>query len=339
MKIAVVLFNLGGPDGPDAVEPFLRNLFSDPAIIALPAPLRLPLAWWIAKRRAPIARHIYGQIGGGSPIVAETQKQARALEEALEGMEAKAFIAMRYWHPFSDGAAQAVKAFAPDRIVLLPLYPQFSTTTTASALADWHRAAEAVGLDRPTSAICCYPTEPGFIATQVQFLKEALAESPPGCRVLFSAHGLPQRIVDAGDPYPQQVEATVRAVVAGLGDERLDWRICYQSRVGRLKWIGPSTDDEIRQAGADKVGLIVVPIAFVSEHSETLVELDLEYGKLAREAGVGHYRRIPAAGTAPPFAEALARLAKTANGKDGSPACGAGCVRMKGLKWATVTSG
>src|SRR5665213_2930674 len=143
MKLAVVLFNLGGPDSLEAVEPFLRNLFSDPAIIALPALVRKPLAWWIAKRRTPIAQGIYAQIGGRSPILEETQAQAHALEQALtaRGHEAKAFIAMRCWHPFSDAAARAVKAWAPDRIVLLPLYPQFSTTTSASSLADWRRAA------------------------------------------------------------------------------------------------------------------------------------------------------------------------------------------------------
>ena len=165
MKVAVVLFNLGGPDGPEAVEPFLRNLFSDPAIIALPWFVRLPLGRLIARRRAPVARAIYDHMGGSSTIVPETQKQARALEAALAGdMQAKAFIAMRCWHPFSDGAAQAVKAFNPDKIVALPLYPQYSTTTSASSLKDWNRAAKKAGLTQPCTAICCYPDEPGFVA-------------------------------------------------------------------------------------------------------------------------------------------------------------------------------
>jgi ferrochelatase len=156
-KTAIVLFNLGGPDSPEAVAPFLRNLFSDPAIIALPWFLRLPLAWTIARGRAPVARDIYAKIGGASPIVRETQVQARALEAALAqgGIAAKAFIAMRYWHPFSDGAARAVKAYNPDKIVLLPLYPQFSTTTTASSLKDWKRAARKAGLDTPVAEIHC----------------------------------------------------------------------------------------------------------------------------------------------------------------------------------------
>ena len=159
MKVAVVLFNLGGPDGPDAVRPFLQNLFCDPAIIALPAIIRLPLGWMIARRRAPIAKEIYAQIGGGSPIVPETRKQAQALESRLsqDGIEAKCVVAMRYWRPFSDEAAAQVKAFNPDRIVLLPLYPQYSTTTTASSLKDWRRAAKKAGLSQPVAEICCYP--------------------------------------------------------------------------------------------------------------------------------------------------------------------------------------
>ncbi|HYJ35933.1 MAG TPA: ferrochelatase, partial [Rhizomicrobium sp.] len=205
MKLAVILFNLGGPDAPDAVEPFLRNLFSDPAIITLPAPLRLPLAWLIARRRAPIARKIYGHIGGRSPIFEETRQQANALEKALskDGLQAKAFVAMRYWHPFARGAAQAVKAFKPDKIVLLPLYPQYSTTTTASSLKDWARAARKMRLDIPTSRICCYPWETGFVTAACAKIREAMADAPQDVsyRLLLSAHGLPKRIVQKGDPY------------------------------------------------------------------------------------------------------------------------------------------
>ena len=164
MKLAVVLFNLGGPDAPEAVEPFLRNLFCDPDIISLPAPLRLPLGRFIARRRAPVARNIYGHLGGRSPIFEETRAQADALEKALssDDVEAKCFVAMRYWHPFSDGAAWAVKSFDPDKIVLLPLYPQYSTTTTSSSLKDWARAARKAGLARPTSRVCCYPMGAGL---------------------------------------------------------------------------------------------------------------------------------------------------------------------------------
>src|SRR5689334_568592 len=196
MKLAVVLFNLGGPDSPEAVEPFLRNLFSDPAIIALPGIVRWPLARLIAGRRAPVARKIYDHMGGRSPIFEETRAQANALEQALskDGLEAKAFVAMRYWHPFAQGAARAVKAFQPDQIVLLPLYPQYSTTTTASSLKDWAKAAGRAGLTAPTSRACCYPWEAGFVAAAAAKIREAAKDLKPGLayRLLLSAHGLPK---------------------------------------------------------------------------------------------------------------------------------------------------
>jgi ferrochelatase len=329
VKLAIVLFNLGGPDSPEAVEPFLRNLFSDPAIISLPAPFRLPLAWWIARRRAPLARKIYDHLGGSSPILKETQKQARALEAALSGgdIEAKAFVAMRCWHPFSDGAAAAVRQFAPDHIVLLPLYPQYSTTTSASSLKDWDRAARKAGLAAPTSRICCYPANPGFIAALASRVRKVMENPKAGVpyRLLLSAHGLPKRVIERGDPYQWQVEQTAAALVSELGIS--DVTICYQSRVGPLKWLEPSTDSEIRRAGAEGKGVIVAPIAFVSEHSETLVELDIEYGKLAREAGVPDYRRVPAVGDDGAFIAGLASLVQEAVGTGGtlhdktSPAC------------------
>jgi ferrochelatase len=316
MKLAVILFNLGGPDGPEAVEPFLRNLFSDPAIITLPAPLRLPLAWLIARRRAPIARKIYGHIGGRSPIFEETRKQANALEKALsgDGLEAKAFVAMRYWHPFSRGAAQAVKAFRPDKIVLLPLYPQYSTTTTASSLKDWSRSAKRARLDISTARVCCYPWEAGFIAAAAARIREAMAGAPENIsyRLLLSAHGLPKRIVQKGDPYQRQIEQSAEALIKALDMPQLEAVVCYQSRVGPLEWIGPATDAEIIRAGRDGKGVIVAPIAFVSEHSETLVELDIEYRKLAEEAGVPDYRRAATVGTHPDFIQGLAGLVRAA---------------------------
>ena len=316
MKLAVILFNLGGPDGPEAVEPFLRNLFSDPAIITLPAPLRLPLAWLIARRRAPIARKIYGHIGGRSPIFEETRQQANALEKALskDGLQAKAFVAMRYWHPFARGAAQAVKAFKPDKIVLLPLYPQYSTTTTASSLKDWARAARKMRLDIPTSRICCYPWETGFVTAACAKIREAMADAPQDVsyRLLLSAHGLPKRIVQKGDPYQGQVEQSAAAIVKALDMPGLEPVICYQSRVGPLEWIGPATDAEIIRAGKDGKGVIVAPIAFVSEHSETLVELDIEYRHLAEKSGVPDYRRAATVGTHPDFIRGLAGLVRAA---------------------------
>jgi ferrochelatase len=323
-RTAIVLFNLGGPDGPRAVRPFLFNLFNDPAIIAAPGPLRWLLAQGISRRRAPVARRIYDELGGGSPLLANTEAQAHALETALNaqaggnalagGDEVKTFIAMRYWHPMSEETACAVKAYDPERIVLLPLYPQFSTTTAGSSITAWAGAAAWAGLEVPTRTLCCYPTEPGFVAEVAGQLRSALGQAGGhgAPRVLFSAHGLPKKIVERGDPYQWQVEGTAAAVVEALGQEGLDWRICYQSRVGPLEWIGPSTEAEIVRAGRDGVALVVVPIAFVSEHSETLVELDIEYRRLARKAGVPAYVRAPTAGTGAAFIAGLAGLVRQA---------------------------
>lgn len=314
-KTAVVLFNLGGPSSPDTVQPFLFNLFNDRAIIGLPQPLRWLLAKIIARRRAPTARGIYANLGGASPLLPNTLAQSQALEAALsERGNTKVFIAMRYWHPMSMETAQAVKAYAPDRILLLPLYPQFSTTTTGSSAAEWARAAAAAGLEVPTTTVCCYPTERGFVETVVERLRPALrqARAAGDSRVLFSAHGLPKKIVARGDPYQWQVEETVRAVVAALDEPALDWQICYQSRVGPLEWIGPSTEDEIARAGRDGVALVVVPIAFVSEHSETLVELDIEYAHLAEEKGVPAYIRVHTVADGPAFIAGLTRLVEEA---------------------------
>jgi ferrochelatase len=318
-KTAVVLFNLGGPDRPEAVRPFLFNLFNDPAIIGLPRMPRWLLAQFISRRRAPVAREIYAKLGGGSPLLANTEAQAQALQAALADLgELRVFIAMRYWHPMTEQTVREVAAYGPDRIVLLPLYPQFSTTTSASSLAAWEQAAKAAGLTMPTRSLCCYPTEPGFIAEVAESLREAIvsleSEAPP--RVLFSAHGLPKKIVARGDPYPWQVDATADAVAAALGETGLDWRVCYQSRVGPLEWIGPATDQEIEQAGKDRVPLVVVPIAFVSEHSETLVELDLEYAELARASGVPAYVRVRTVDDGARFIGGLAGLVRAALQED-----------------------
>jgi len=309
VKIAIILFNLGGPDSLDAVQPFLQNLFGDPAILRLPALIRRPLASFLASRRAPKARAIYAKIGGSSPILGQTEAQARALEEALGSThEWRGYVCMRYWHPMTEAVVRSVERFAPDRIVLLPLYPQFSTTTTASSFKAWNDAATS---KVPTKIIESYPTEPGFIAASVELVKQGLADAGAGPRrVLFSAHGLPERVIKAGDPYQAQVEQTAKAIAGQLGE--IDWSICYQSRVGPLKWIGPSTDAEIRRAGADRVGVVVYPLSFVSEHSETLVELDIDYRHLAAEAGIATYIRVPAVGTHPLFIAGLARLVRDA---------------------------
>lgn len=313
-RTAVVLMNLGGPDSLEAVEPFLRNLFGDAAIIGLPRLLRLPLARLIARRRAPVAREIYRRLGGASPLLANTEAQAAALEAVL-GPDYRCFIAMRYWHPFADETVHAVAEWDADEILCLPLYPQYSTTTTASSLTDWRRAAAGI-LDRPTRSICCYPREDGFIAGLATLIQPALerieqeSQIPP--RLLLTAHGLPQRIVDKGDPYRRQVEATAMAVVAALGRPGLDWRLAFQSQVGPLAWIGPATDEEIQRAGAEGKPLVVAPISFVSEHSETLVELDLDYRDLAERSAVPVYRRVATVGTAPEFIAALAALVQRA---------------------------
>jgi ferrochelatase len=326
MRTAIVLFNLGGPDRPDSVRPFLFNLFSDPAIIRLPWPLRPLLARLISNRRAPIARAIYARIGGGSPIVPNTEIQAAALDGAL-GDGFKSFIAMRYWHPFAADALADVMRFQPQRVVLLPLYPQFSTTTTGSSVTAWRHAAARRGFDVPTTLICCWPLEAGFVTAVAERVLDGLravpAEAGPA-RVLFSAHGLPKRIVAAGDPYQWQIEQSVAAVTAALGIPDLDYVLCYQSRVGRLEWIGPSTDSEIRRAGADQRPVVVVPIAFVSEHSETLVELDLEYGELAHECGIPAYIRVPTVDAMPSFVAGLARLVRAASTSGGGVCSGTG---------------
>jgi protoporphyrin/coproporphyrin ferrochelatase len=324
VKLAVVLFNLGGPDSLEAVEPFLHNLFSDPAILSMPWFARKPLAWLIARRRAPIAREIYAKIGGRSPILEETLAQAGALEKALDEHQTRAFIAMRCWKPFSDEAARAIKDWSADRIVLLPLYPQFSTTTSRSSLTDWHRAALAAGITTPQSRVCCYPRSHGFIEALAGLTRETMARASPeiSYRLLLSAHGLPERIIAKGDPYQWQVEQTAAALVERLG--AVDWTVCYQSRVGPLKWIGPATDAEIRRAGADGKGAIVVPISFVCEHSETLVELDMDYGKLAREAGVRDYLRVPTAGMRAEFIAGLAELVRQSLAQPQAVTCGGG---------------
>ena len=309
-RVAVVLMNLGGPDSLEAVRPFLVNLFSDPAIIGLPYVLRWPLARFVAWRRYPAARDIYARLGGRSPLLANTKAQARALEMVL-GRNYRCFVAMRYWQPLSAQTAREVLEWAPDEIVCLPLYPQFSTTTTASSLAAWRLAAAGQGLRCPTHIVRCYPCEQGLIDAMTGLIRPALKEvSGTGqpFRLLLTAHGLPNRIVRQGDPYPDQVEQTAAAIVSALGWPELDWRVCYQSRVGPLEWIGPLTDEEIRQAGADSRALVVAPISFVSEHSETLVELDLDYRRLAEGAGVPSYRRVATVGVAPSFVGSLAKL-------------------------------
>jgi ferrochelatase len=308
---AVVLFNLGGPDNLASVRPFLKNLFSDPAIIRAPAPVRWFLSELISRRRAPIAREIYQMIGGKSPILPQTEAQRDALERELSSLgEYKVFTCMRYWHPMSDAVVREVKAYDPAEVILLPLYPQFSTTTSASSIQDWEKSAQKHRLQAPTRSLCCYPCHHGWVEAMADLILpvwlEASQHGTP--RLLFSAHGLPQKIVDAGDPYAWQVEQTMQAVLRKLEKPALDARVCYQSKVGPMQWLTPSTEHEIEQAGETKTPLVVIPIAFVSEHSETLVELDIEYRELALKSGVPFYGRVPTVGTNPAFIRALAQL-------------------------------
>ncbi|VBB69536.1 Ferrochelatase, protoheme ferro-lyase [invertebrate metagenome] len=318
-RVAVVLFNLGGPDSLDAVQPFLFNLFSDPAIIRMPRLIRWLIAWLMARYRAAAARAAYNRIGGRSPLLAGTEAQALALENALagSGLEIRVFLAMRYWHPFISETAAAVQKWNPDHVILLPLYPQFSNTTTGSAMREWRRIA--ANLERVTTAVCFWPTEPGWVAALAALTRQGLdtartvhqseGQLP---RVLFSAHGLPQSMIARGDPYQHHVQQTVAAVVTALREPQLDYQICYQSRVGPQQWIGPDIGDAIRHAGAENIPVVLVPVTFVSEHAETLVELDIEYQHMAKLAGVPAYIRVPTVGTHACFIAGLARLVREA---------------------------
>ena len=310
-KTAVVLLNLGGPDRLEAVRPFLFNLFFDPAITEMAAPFRWVFAKLITAKREKAVQANYAMMGGKTPLLEETQAQIDALETALaQDGQVRCFMAMRYWHPLSEQAAAEVEAYDPDLVVLLPLYPQYSAATTGSSLAAWHEAARKANLRAPVRTVCCYPQEPGFIRAHAARIREvwpkAAAAGHP--RLLFSAHGLPEAFINKGDPYQWQVEQTCTAVAAELGMADLDWRISYQSRVGPQKWIDPYTEAEVERAGADGVPLVMSPIAFVSEHIETLVEMDHEYGELARKAGVPAYARAPTLTAHPEFIRALASI-------------------------------
>lgn len=321
-RLAIVLFNLGGPDKPESIRPFLLNLFRDPAILRVPFFVRPLLAWIIARARVKPATHNYAFIGGRSPLLELTRAQARALEQALPELDGKCFVAMRYWHPFSEEVVREVRDWRPERILLLPLYPHYSTTTAGSSIRAWREAAAKEGLVAEVTTLCCWFDDPGYAAataaTVADSYARARAELDPTVplRVLFSAHGLPEIIVESGDPYQYQIERSVSAVMnawrqAGV-DAGLDWTICYQSRATPQKWIGPSIEDEIARAAKDKMAVLVVPIAFVSDHSETLVELDIEYREVAKKAGVPGYFRAPAPNSDPRFIAALSDIVRHA---------------------------
>lgn len=307
-RIAVVLFNLGGPDTGDDVQPFLKNLFRDPAIIRAPLPVRWLVARLISSQRAPVVKQNYAMMdaGGGSPLLPETEKQSAALaaelEKRLPGDEVRCFIAMRYWHPFTEEAAEAVRQWGADEVVLLPLYPQFSTTTTGSSLTAWNKAYKG-----PSRTVCCYPFEENFVSAHVERIMQAWEKSgqPNEVTLLLSAHGLPESVVKAGDPYQWQCEA-LSEMIAGRVPAHWDVSVCYQSRVGPMKWIGPATEHEVERLAKEGRNILIAPIAFVSEHIETLVELGEEYRLVAEKHGTASYTRVEALGTHPLFIETMA---------------------------------
>jgi len=311
MKIAIILFNLGGPDKLENVEPFLFNLFYDPAILNLPIFLRYPLAKIISNRRTPTAKKIYEELGGSSPILKLTLEQANALDKKLnehnQVKKYKSFVVMRCWHPRAEEVIANVKLFNPDEIILLPLYPQYSAATSGSSIREWNDICKKKNYKIKTSTICCYPMDENFINAHIKKINEKI-ENLKNFKLIFSAHGLPEKNIKKGDPYQWQVEQSVKKIVNNLNNNDLDWILSYQSRVGPLKWIGPSTDNVIVENSKIGKHIVLVPIAFVSEHSETLVELDIEYKKLAENNGCKQYTRISALGTNENFIKSLSEL-------------------------------
>lgn len=312
-KVGVVLFQLGGPDSADAVEPFLYNLFCDPDIIDFFGAwfARRPLARYIARNRAGIVREHYDAIGGHSPIRRLTDRQARALEAALAPhCDAKCFIAMRYWHPLSAQAAKEVNTWGASDLVLLPLYPQFSLATTSSSLKEWKRVYHPNGNAPRVHTVESFFAHPLYIRSVVEKMSLALThfDRPERAHIVFSAHGLPLSLVERGDPYARQVEETVRLVMQ-CGGWKNAHTLCYQSKVGRRKWLSPSLIETIdRLAHAGEKNLLVVPIAFVTEHIETLHEINIEAREQAQHAGIEQFEMMPAVGDSPTFIAALADL-------------------------------
>jgi ferrochelatase len=309
-QTAVVLFNLGGPSSSDEIKPFLYSLFSDPAILTFPQPFRSLLATLITRRRLKEAQHIYAHLGGKSPLLENTNAQAKALQTEL-GTGYKVFVAMRHAAPRIEQTFREVQKYAPNEIILLPLYPQYSTTTTESAFKEWKKVSTE---QRSTSTqfIHSYPSQNGFIEAikelTLPLYKKAKEKGDP--RVLLTAHGLPEKTIKGGDPYQGHVEETAQALTKALQIPGNETTLCYQSRVGPLKWIGPSTESEIIKASQENRPLVIVPISFVSEHSETLVELDITYKKLALENGCPAYYRVPTVQTHPLFIKGLGDLVR-----------------------------
>ncbi len=314
-RVGVVLFQLGGPDSLEAIEPFLYNLFCDPDIIDFPLARigRKPLAKLISTTRAKKVQHHYSVIGGGSPIRRFTEQQARALETELraDGLDARCFVAMRYWHPFTAEVVDKVRAAGCDEIVLLPLYPQYSSTTTGSSLNEWHRRFDG---HIPSYIVEHFHCDDLYLDALVEKIDAALARFPdPGsAEMVFSAHSVPLAVIEKGDPYQQQIEETVRFVM-WRGGWRNKHRLCYQSKVGASKWLQPSLRNTIRDLAAQKVrDVCVVPISFVSDHVETLGEIDHEAREQAASLGIERFEMTAGLNDSPTFISALAGLVKGA---------------------------
>lgn len=328
-KTAVVLFNLGGPDSLKSVQPFLFNLFNDAAIISLPQPFRFFLAKLIAAKRAKKARKIYAQIGGKSPLLDITLAQAHALERELSFYgNFKVFVAMRYAPPRAVEVVKKILEYDPSEVILLPLYPQFSSATSGSSLQEFlAKFPQKI----PTKIICCYQSEPDFIKAHSLLIKQTIfklyKKNLEEFRFLFSAHGLPQKLINAGDPYVFQVTETSKKIVENLAkillveEAKIDFQICYQSKVGPLQWTSPSLDYELRRAALDKKIPVAVPVSFVSDHVETLVELDVDYKNLAAQLGIKNYLRVPALNLDGHFISALLKICKNASSNDEAKIC------------------
>jgi protoporphyrin/coproporphyrin ferrochelatase len=314
-RIAVVLFQLGGPDSLDAIEPFLYNLFCDPDIIDFPFARigRKPLAKLISTTRARKVQHHYSVIGGGSPIRRFTEMQACALQRKLSslGLDARCFVAMRYWHPFTAEAILQLEAAQCDEIVLLPLYPHYSRTTTGSSLNEWQRHYRG---RQPVQRIDAFYRNELYLASLAEKIDEALSRFPDPIQpdLVFSAHSVPQSVIDGGDPYQRHIEETV-ALLMSRGRWPNRHHLCYQSKVGASKWLQPSLRQTIRDLAARNVrDLCIVPISFVSDHVETLGEIDHEAREQAASLGIRQFEMTSGLNDSPTFIAALANLVATA---------------------------
>ena len=323
-RVGVLLLNLGGPERIQDVGPFLYNLFSDPEIIRLPIPaLQKPLAWLISTLRSGKSQQAYRSIGGGSPLRRITEQQARELQSSLRhrGIEATSYVAMRYWHPFTESAVADIKADAIDEVVVLPLYPHFSISTSGSSFRELQRLRQSDASFRklPIHCIRSWYDHPGYVEAMAGLVEKEIraCDDPAAAHIFFSAHGVPKSYVEeAGDPYQREIQACVGLIMARLAEHLghdNPFTLAYQSRVGPVEWLQPYTEDALRELGEQGITeLVVVPISFVSEHIETLEEIDIEYREIATEVGVRHFRRVPALDTDPVFIRGLADLVQEA---------------------------